>query len=130
VLATDASVEAVRLTAARCAELPQVAPARIRQPGPPDRGGGGFDLTVIAEFAYYLPEADRAEMWRVIWSAAAEDAEIVVIHWRHRPHDAHLSGVDVNAEAVAALTNEPGWRTAVRHDDEDFVLDVLRRGDS
>jgi SAM-dependent methyltransferase len=127
VLATDASVEAVRLTAARCAELPQVAAARIRQPGPPDRGGGGFDLIVIAEFAYYLTDTDRAEMWRTVSSAGAPEAEIVVIHWRHRPHDAHLSGFDVNGEAVRALTSERGWHPAVRHDDQDFVLDVLRR---
>ncbi len=130
VLATDASVEAVRLTAARCAELARVTVTQLRQPALPDWGDGRLALTVIAEFAYYLPAADRAEMWRTVSSAAAEDAEIVVIHWRHRPHDAHLSGVDVNAEAVAALTSEPGWRTAVHHDDEDFVLDVLRRGDS
>ena len=58
------------------------------------------------------------------------DAEIAVIHWRHEPHDAHLSGFDVNAEAVRALTSEPGWRPLVRHDDQDFVLDVLRRGAS
>ena len=127
VRATDASAEAVRLTAARCAQLPQVAVGRLRQPDHPDPGGGGFDLIVVAEFAYYLPATDRAEMWRTVSSAAAEVAEIVVIHWRHRPHDAHLSGFDVNGEAVRALTSEPGWRAVVRHDDEDFVLDVLRR---
>jgi SAM-dependent methyltransferase len=127
VLATDTSAEAVRLTAARCAELPRVAAGRIRQPGLPDPGNRDFDLIVVAEFAYYLTASDRAEMWRTISTAASEDAEIVVIHWRHDPHDAHLSGLDVNAEAVRALTSEPGWRPVVRHDDQDFVLDVLRR---
>jgi len=127
VLATDTSAEAVRLTASRCSELPQVAVGRIRQPGLPAPAVGGFDLIVVAEFAYYLPATDRAEMWRTISSAAAQDAEIVVIHWRHLPHDAHLSGFDVNAEAVRALTSEPGWHGVVRHDDQDFVLDVLRR---
>lgn len=127
VLATDTSTEAVRLTAARCAELPRVTAQRICQPGLPDPRDLGFDLIVVAEFAYYLPAADRAEMWRTISAAAAEEAEIVVIHWRHDPHDAHLSGSDVNAEAVRALTSEPGWRSVVRHDDQDFVLDVLRR---
>jgi SAM-dependent methyltransferase len=130
VLATDTSAEAVRLTAARCAELPRVAAERIRQPGLPGPGDLGFDLIVVAEFAYYLTAPDRAEMWRTISAAAAEDAEIVVIHWRHDPHDAHLSGFDVNAEAVRALTSEPGWRPVVHHDDQDFVLDVLRRGAS
>ena len=127
VLATDSSAEAVRLTAARCAELPQVAVERIRQPGRPGAGDLGFDLIVVAEFAYYLPATDRAEMWRSITAAASEEAEIVVIHWRHDPHDAHLSGFEVNAEAVRALTSEPGWAPVVRHDDRDFVLDVLRR---
>ena len=107
-LATDSSAEAVGLTAARCAELPQVAVGRIRQPGLPGSADGGFDLIVVAEFAYYLTAADRAGMWRTISAAAAQEAEIVVVHWRHDPHDAHLSGFDVNAEAVRALTSEPG----------------------
>ena len=128
VLATDASTEAVRLTAARCAELPGVAVGRIRQPDLPELPADGFDLIVVAEFAYYLVSEDRTALWSTLAAAAAPTSEIVVVHWRHRPHDGYLSGLDVNLEAVEHLTGRlGGWYTAVRHDDQDFVLDSLLR---
>ncbi|HEU5485784.1 MAG TPA: class I SAM-dependent methyltransferase [Microlunatus sp.] len=128
VVATDAAAEAVRLTAARCAELPEVTVGRITQPGLPERPSDGFDLIVAAEFAYYLPAEDRVSMWGVVDAAAGRAAELVVVHWRHRPHDAYLSGLDANLEAVERLTTTSDWYAAVRHDDQDFVLDVLLRG--
>jgi hypothetical protein len=128
VLATDSSVEAVRLTADRCAGIAGVTVARNRQPGRPDRPAGGFDLTVIAEFAYYLTSGDRAGLWALVDELSAPTAEVVVVHWRHRPHDGYLSGTDVNLEATQWLTESGrGWTQSVRHDDRDFVLDVLVR---
>ena len=128
VLATDSSVEAVRLTAARCADQPNVAVGRIAQPGLPELPGDGFHLIVVAEFAYYLTAGDRAALWRTLADASAPVAEIVVVHWRHRPHDGYLSGTDVNLEAAERLTTgSGGWYSAVRHDDREFVLDVLLR---
>jgi len=141
VVATDSSAEAVRLTAARCAGLPQVSTERISQPGRPARPEAGFALVVIAEFAYYLADPERARLWSVIAEESAPTAEIVVVHWRHRPHDGYVSGADANLEAIQALTGlaaagpataptapaGPGWVRAVHHDDRDFVLDVLVR---
>lgn len=131
VLATDASVEAVRLATARCRELPSVEVGRLRQPGEPRGTGGSFDLMVLAEFAYYLSVSDRTDLWRTVDRAASATAEIVLVHWRHRPHDGFLSGRDVNDEAVRALTGRASttgpWSALVHHDDRDFVLDVVRR---
>lgn len=128
VLATDSSAEAVRLTAARCAGLAPVTVGRIRQPGRPVLPHGGFDLVVVAEFAYYLPLDDRAALWDMLTAAAAPAAEIVLVHWRRRPHDGYLSGTDVNLEALRRLLDSGrGWYAAVRHDDREFVLDVVRR---
>ena len=127
-LATDDSAEAVRLTASRCAGLPGVAVGRIRQPGRPRRVRRWVRPDRVAEFAYYLSTADRAGMWRAVDAASGRTAELVVVHWRHRPHDGYLSGTDVNVEAVQALTTRAaGWFSAVRHDDREFVLDVLLR---
>lgn len=130
VLATDASTEAVRITAGRCADLPTVRTAVLRQPAGPDLpvGADGFDLTVVAEFAYYLTTADRTAFWDVVDTSSAPAAEIVIIHWRHRPHDAYLSGLDVTLEGTGRLT-EAGrrWEHRVRHDDQDFVLDICVR---
>jgi SAM-dependent methyltransferase len=132
VLATDSSVEAVRLTAGRCAQLTDVVTsAQLRQPARPElppRAPHGFDLTVVAEFAYYLTGADRAAFWDVVDASAAPTAEVVIVHWRHRPHDAYLSGLDVTMEGTHRLTEaDHGWEHQVRHDDRDFVLDVLVR---
>lgn len=130
VVATDASAEAVRLTAARCAELPAVTVGPLRQPAAAGAPDLGFDLIVVAEFAYYLPPPDRSSMWDVLTASTAHDADLAVVHWRHRPHDAHLSGADVNLELAARLTADPrGWSSAVHHEDRDFVLDIFRRGD-
>ncbi|HEY5786611.1 MAG TPA: class I SAM-dependent methyltransferase [Microlunatus sp.] len=145
VVATDSSAEAVRLTAARCAGLPQVSTGQIRQPGRPERPEASFALVVIAEFAYYLADPERARLWSVIAEESAPTAEIVVVHWRHRPHDGYLSGADANLEAIQSLTGPAAaptataapaapaapavrsWVRAVHHDDRDFVLDVLVR---
>lgn len=130
VLATDASTEAVRLSADRCADLAAVRTAVLRQPAAPAPAGGtdGFDLTVVAEFAYYLTAPDRLAFWDAIDASAAPTAEVVIVHWRHHPHDGYLSGLDVTAEGTDRLTRaEHGWERRVRHDDRDFVLDVLVR---
>lgn len=124
VLATDGSVEAIRLIGRRCAELPNVEVHQLSQPERPGRDG--FDLVVVAEFAYYLEPAARTDMWKVLSDVTAPTAELLAVHWRHRPHDGYLSGADVQTEAVDRL-GEYGWQTVVRHDDRDFVLDVLRR---
>lgn len=131
VLATDGSAEAVRLTRTRCDRLPTVTSGLLRQPAAPPTSDAGFDLIVVAEFAYYLPAADRADLWQTLGAAAAPTAEILLVHWRHRPHDGYLSGEDVNREARDLLTaNDGAWQRLVSHDESDFVLELLRREQS
>lgn len=123
VLATDASVAAVGISAAltgssagvRCvvSALPSV-PADAR----------AADLTVSAEVLYYLEAADRAE---TLTALAHQRGELAAVHWRHHPHDAHLSGAEVTEELDAALA--AGWDRVVRHEDQDFVLGVWRSRD-
>lgn len=117
VLATDAAPTAVRLTrelldgrdGATCAvsALPDVPGAALPA-----------DLVVVAEVLYYLPDEPRAA---ALAALAALSGELVTVHWRHHPHDAHLSGADVTLELDEALTSR-GWTSTVRHDDVDFVL--------
>jgi SAM-dependent methyltransferase len=129
VLAGDASARAVELTTARCGPLPNVAVRRSALPAAPGRcPDAGFDLVVVAEFLYYLSPEDRlASLARVDALAAPAGAEVVAVHWRHRPHDGWLSGADVQQEIVAFL-GQRGWSGAVHLDDPDFVLDSLVRG--
>jgi chemotaxis methyl-accepting protein methylase len=128
VLASDASPTAI--AAARASRLPagagqvdfsvQVLPARPAIPA------AGADLIVLSEFLYYLPEDDRTVVLDTAQDLLAPRGDLVVAHWRPLPGDAHLSGDEANAWVRSRLV-AAGWAVLVRHDDAEFVLDVLRR---
>lgn len=124
VLATDASAEAVALTRRRCAGLDQVEVAQAVLPATP--GQGDFDLVVLSEFVYYLTADDRRATLATVHAACREQAEIVAVHWRPKPHDAWLSGEQVQTEISAAL-RAYGWVTHTHHEDVNFILDTLIR---
>jgi Nodulation protein S (NodS) len=128
VLATDASAIAVQIARNRCAAksnvfLSQLAlPAEdilLASPAEPD-------VIVLAEFLYYLAPEDRDATLDVITKVAAGSAEVIALHWRHRPDDAWLSGAEMQAEIVDGLANR-SWRHTQHHLDEDFILDGFRR---
>lgn len=120
VLASDASREAVRLTSQVTLVDSEIRCEVSSLPEAPS-GSGEVDLTVVAEVLYYLDEDDRT---RTLAMLAAQRGEIASVHWRHDPHDAHLSGAAVTDELDRALSS--GWRRVVRHEDEDFVVGVWR----
>ena len=126
VLATDASAEAVRLTRQRCAGLDAVTSVRQALPTSPPADFPRPDLVVLSEFLYYLTATDRAASLRMIDVSAARDAELMSLHWRHKPEDAWLSGADTQAEISRALTAS-GWRPVVHLEDRDFVLNAFER---
>jgi SAM-dependent methyltransferase len=125
ILATDGSAEAVSLARTRCAGLSNVVLTQLRLPGIAPVGDA--DLIVLSEFWYYLPADARKESLDMIRCVSSHDAELLSVHWRHRPHDAWLSGEDVQAE-IATRLEAAGWSRLVHHDDEAFVLDVHRNG--
>jgi hypothetical protein len=128
VLATDASVEAVRLSRGRCSELTNVEVRAQALPTRPPTGWGPFDLVVLSEFVYYLSPSERKASLEMLDSVVADRAELVSLHWRHQPHDAWLSGAHVQAEIGQHLIDH-GWRTQVQHEDRDFVLSSFERGE-
>lgn len=127
VLASDASSQAVHLTRRRCSGLKNVSVRQLPLPErPPGTDGDPFDLILVSEFAYYLNEQDRQSTLSMLHEMSAEGGELVATHWRHHPHDAYVSGEQVQEEVVSVL--EPlGWRHVVQHDDRDFIIDVLER---
>ncbi len=124
VLATDASVEAVALTQARVADLPTVA---VRQHALPDAPGPEpYELIALCEFLYYLDADDRRATLDLVDRLASPSGELVSVHWRHKPHDAWLSGAAVQDEIDAHL-RQRDWQRLVHHHDVDFVLASYRR---
>lgn len=128
VVANDGSAVATGIARERCAIQPNVVVSTLRMPSDlrTDDPADKADLVVLSEWLYYLDAKDRTQMLNLLTGAAQTRAEVVAIHWRHRAEDAWLSGEQVQAEIVKRLS-ESGWRHALHHDDEDFVMDGLRR---
>ena len=122
VLASDASQQAVRIATALTQGQASVHVRHLRLPSRPT-AKPAFDLVIVAEVLYYLSASDRAQTVHLLDTVTRNvpDAEVVAVHWRHHPHDAHLSGVDVTEELGAGLMDR-SWSPAVRHDDTDFVI--------
>jgi SAM-dependent methyltransferase len=119
ILAVDAVPEAVRAAADEVAEFPHV---RVEQAMlPADLPDGTFDLIVIGDLLYYLSAGDLAELLDGLAARLDEGGEIVSVHFRDRG-GATYDGQHVH-EALAALD---GLERVIRHEDEWFVLDVLR----
>lgn len=126
VVATDMSERSVEITTKTCAGLDNVVVRRHRIPDDGAPEGDLLDLVVASEFLYYLSDVERSAVTELIEQATGPRAEVLGVHWRHHPHDAYLSGEDVQAELRQALFDR-GWHRGVRVDDPDFVLDTFRR---
>jgi len=127
VLATDGSPRAVGITSALVDGRDGVEVREHRLPERLSFDVPAFDLLVVAEVLYYLPADERARTCELLHAVAARgQAEIIAVHWRHHPHDAHLSGEQVTGELGRELLRR-GWSASVRHDDPDFVLASWRR---
>jgi SAM-dependent methyltransferase len=112
----DAALAAAR---ERLAGLRSVDVRRLAVPKEwPD---GTFDLVVLSELGYYLSRADLAELVTKAAGCLDPDGALVAVHWRHHVEDYPLQGDDVHA-AIAA---DPRLQRLVRHEEDDFLLEVL-----
>lgn len=131
VLATDRSERAVQITRDLTAAAARVEARRHTLPDQPPGAERtrSFDLVLVAEVLYYLPIAARRHTYELLDQVTSHEtpAEVVAVHWRHHPHDGHLSGAEVTDELGAALCLQ-GWTRLVRHEDPDFVLASWARG--
>lgn len=131
VIASDTSATACRLTSDRLADLRTdghmiVLQHTLPEPLPP-MTGGPLDLVVLSEVVYYLPEDDLARMPAMLDTATdPDDAEVLVVNWRHHPDDAYSSG-EVAADALGRGLQRLGWRHEIHYEDVDFVVHSWRR---
>lgn len=121
VLALDLSEAAIAQARERLAASPTARLAVLDvADGVPE---GPFDLIVLSEVLYYFSAPTLRRVLTELVAQLADDAVIVACHWRHPVREYPLSGDDVHA----ALTGITALVRVVRHDEEDFLLEVLAR---
>ncbi len=81
---------------------------------------GEFDLVVLSEVAYYWAGVDLDRGLTAAAASLSVDGHLVACHWRHPVAEYPLSGDQVH-DALAARGD---LVRLVRHDEEDFVLEV------
>ena len=105
-LSCDGAAAAVRETAARTAQLPQVRVQRAVIPH--DWPPGEFDLIVFSEILYYFAGEDLDRVLRLGVSALRPGGTLLAVHWRHPVADYPRGGDEVH-QALASAAAWPGW---------------------
>jgi SAM-dependent methyltransferase len=120
VLAVDSVPSAVDQTAANTAEFGNVRAELADLPA--DLPDATFDLIVVGDLLYYLSAADLDAVLDGLLARLEPGGDLVAVHFRDR-QGGNYDGFNVHA----ALAGRPGLEQLVHHDDEWFLLDVLRK---
>lgn len=120
-LATDPVASALE-RARRDVPAPHVAFQQARLPD--DWPDGQLDLIVLSELLYYLSEPQRLQVMAHVMGSLAPEGDLVLVHWRWPFEVATCTGDAAHAEVAAC----PGLVKVVEHLEEDFRLEVFRRG--
>lgn len=123
-LAVDFAASVIERARGRLAPFPhvQLQQAALPHEMPDDR----YDLIVVSEMLYYLSEQDLGSTISGLVSRLEPGGDLIAVH--HCP-PGHYGGYD-GLTVHAALTACPGLVSLTRHEDPEFVLDVLRRKDA
>ncbi|MGH3905211.1 MAG: class I SAM-dependent DNA methyltransferase [Pseudonocardiaceae bacterium] len=120
-LAVDCAARAVTQARRAVAEFGQVQVKRANLPA--DLPQGRHDLIVASEILYYFCAADLDQLLRGLADRLEPGGDIVAVHHRARDRCYGYDGYNVHC----TLTSRPELTRLVHHEDEHFVLDVLRR---
>ncbi|MGH3501423.1 MAG: class I SAM-dependent methyltransferase [Nocardioidaceae bacterium] len=85
-----------------------------------------YDLVILSELRYYFAHDDLTRLLDGILRRLEPEGDIIAVHWRASDRCYGYDGFNVHS----AITTRPEMVGLVHHDDENFVLDVLRRRDS
>ncbi|BAL90981.1 putative methyltransferase [Actinoplanes missouriensis 431] len=121
ILATDSVAEAVQQARENTADLPHVTVEQAMVPA--DMPDETFDLVVIGDLLYYLSAADLEQFLTAVTDRLEPGGDLVSLHFRDRENGGNYDGHNVH-EILAA---RPGLTRVVHHEDEWFLLDVLRK---
>lgn len=119
VLAVDLAQAALERARQRLGSRPNVELRRATLPD--DWPEDAFDLVVLSEVAYYWAGSDLDRGLTAAVASLTPDGHLVACHWRHPVAEYPRSGDEVH-DALAA---RPDLVRLVRHEEEDFVLEVF-----
>lgn len=121
ILAVDSTAIAVSQARENLAGCPH---AEVRQARlPRELPAGRFDLVVASEILYYFSIDDLGSVLDGLLDRLGPGGDLVAVH--HRTPDRPYGYDGFNVHGV--LTGRAGLDAVAHHDDEEFVLDVLRR---
>jgi SAM-dependent methyltransferase len=119
-LASDFSERALRIARRRLRHAPHVDLRRQTMPSDwPAHGAAGFDLIVVSEFAYYLPDPALQALAEHAGAALSGGGCLIACHWR-RSFEERLQATEAMHAQFGA---QPGLRHSARYRDADFLLD-------
>lgn len=119
VLAVDLAEAALERARRRLGDRANVELRRATLPD--DWPEGAFDLVVLSEVAYYWAGSDLDRGLAAAVASLTTDGHLVACHWRHPVAEYPRSGDEVH-DALAARSD---LVRLVRHEEEDFVLEVF-----
>jgi LmbE family N-acetylglucosaminyl deacetylase/SAM-dependent methyltransferase len=121
VLAVDLAAAALDRARRRMPDATRVELRRCALPD--DWPAGQFDLVVLSEVGYYWAGADLDRGLTAAVASLSADGHLVACHWRHPVAEYPRSGDSVHD----ALAERADLVRLVRHEEEDFVLEVFAR---
>ncbi|MFI5836589.1 SAM-dependent methyltransferase [Micromonospora sp. NPDC051300] len=123
-LAVDIAAAAVASTRRRLADQAHVRVERMRVPDEwPAGADARFDLVVLSELGYYLDDAGLDRLLGRAVASLEPGGTLVAVHWRPAVAEHARGGDDVHR----LLGDVDGLERTARHEEADFLLDVLLR---
>ncbi|GAA2469056.1 SAM-dependent methyltransferase [Winogradskya humida] len=120
-LAVDAVGAAVSQARDAVADFPGVRVEEALLPA--DLPAETFDLIVVGDLLYYLNAADLAATIDGLITRLEPEGDLALAHFRDRDNGGNYDGFNAHAEFLA----RPELSPTVHHEDDWFLLDILRR---
>ncbi len=92
---------------------------------PADWPDGTFDLVVLSELGYYLEPAELPGLASLAAGSLEPGGDLVAVHWRPAVADYPSTAAQVH-DALAQCSE---LARIARHSEDDFLLEVFRRGE-
>lgn len=119
---SDGSATAVAHARHRLSRLPHVELSQGRLPS--EWPKARFDLIILSEIGYYLHDESFGRTIDGAMESLDAGGTLLPSHWRHPEGDYVRTGDEVHRLMGAAFRQRSGWTRLLRHEEEDFLVEV------